>query len=125
MIDDDVETGNLGPYQERPRIFPNMRSKPYNPLVRSLMLNLLFDDNCYCFVVRGLYSINMRVHVSIHLYLFGCGLLFSKRIFQLFCAVMIYDSFKFKSLVEQHCFSLHDFDACTKFTVFCADFSSV
>jgi hypothetical protein len=66
MIDDDVETGNLGPYQERPRIFPNMRSKPYNPLVRSLMLNLLFDDNCYCFVVRGLYSINMRVHVSIH-----------------------------------------------------------
>lgn len=33
MIDDDVETGDLGPYQERPRIFPNMRSKPYNPLI--------------------------------------------------------------------------------------------
>ncbi|KAB5524960.1 hypothetical protein DKX38_022709 [Salix brachista] len=33
MIDDDVETGSMGPYQERPRIFPNMRSKPYNPLI--------------------------------------------------------------------------------------------
>uniref|UniRef100_A0A6N2LRA3 H(+)-exporting diphosphatase n=1 Tax=Salix viminalis TaxID=40686 RepID=A0A6N2LRA3_SALVM len=33
MIDDDVETGNLGTYQERPRTFPNMRSKPYNPLI--------------------------------------------------------------------------------------------
>ncbi|KAJ6676692.1 K(+)-INSENSITIVE PYROPHOSPHATE-ENERGIZED PROTON PUMP [Salix viminalis] len=63
MIDDDVETGSMGPYQERPRIFPNMRSKPYNPLVRNLMLHLLFDDNCYCFAVRGLCSIDMRAHI--------------------------------------------------------------
>lgn len=34
MIDDDMETGTLGGYQERPRTFPNMRSKAYTPLVR-------------------------------------------------------------------------------------------
>lgn len=32
-MDDDMEGGNLGSYQERPRTFPNMRSKPYTPLV--------------------------------------------------------------------------------------------
>lgn len=33
-MDDVMESGNLGPYQERLRTFPNMRSKPYTPLVR-------------------------------------------------------------------------------------------
>ncbi|MBA0868875.1 hypothetical protein Goshw_020041, partial [Gossypium schwendimanii] len=32
MMGDDVENGNLGPYLDRPRTFPNMRSKPYTPL---------------------------------------------------------------------------------------------
>ncbi|KAK9229930.1 hypothetical protein WN944_022896 [Citrus x changshan-huyou] len=31
MMDDDMENGGLGPYQDRPRTFPNMRSKPYVP----------------------------------------------------------------------------------------------
>ncbi|XP_040951754.1 pyrophosphate-energized membrane proton pump 3 isoform X3 [Gossypium hirsutum] len=33
MMGDDVENGNLGPYLDRPRTFPNMRSKPYTPLI--------------------------------------------------------------------------------------------
>lgn len=33
MTHDDVEGGNLGHYQDRPRTFPNMRSKPYTPVV--------------------------------------------------------------------------------------------
>ncbi|PKA52779.1 Pyrophosphate-energized membrane proton pump 3 [Apostasia shenzhenica] len=32
-MDEDMENGNLGPYQERPRVFPNMRTKPYTPLI--------------------------------------------------------------------------------------------
>ncbi|XP_027126307.1 pyrophosphate-energized membrane proton pump 3 isoform X1 [Coffea eugenioides] len=32
-MDDAMESGNLGPYQDRPRIFPNMRTKPYTPLI--------------------------------------------------------------------------------------------
>ena len=36
VMDVDVEGGNLGPYQDRPRTFPNMRGKSYNPLVRML-----------------------------------------------------------------------------------------
>ncbi|KVH94057.1 hypothetical protein Ccrd_003884 [Cynara cardunculus var. scolymus] len=35
-MDDAMETGNLAPYQERPRTFPNMRSKPSTPLVVTL-----------------------------------------------------------------------------------------
>lgn len=33
MMGDDVENGSLGPYQDRLRTFPDMRSKPYNPLI--------------------------------------------------------------------------------------------
>ncbi|KAK5825609.1 hypothetical protein PVK06_020465 [Gossypium arboreum] len=33
MMGDDVENGNLGPYLDRPRTFPNMCSKPYTPLI--------------------------------------------------------------------------------------------
>ncbi|KAL8136993.1 hypothetical protein V2J09_002994 [Rumex salicifolius] len=40
MIDDDVEGGNLLPYQDRPRTFPNMRTKPYNPLVLRILLGI-------------------------------------------------------------------------------------
>ncbi|CAI9773467.1 unnamed protein product [Fraxinus pennsylvanica] len=36
-MDDDMEGGNLGPYQERARVFPNMRTKPYTPLTFHLM----------------------------------------------------------------------------------------
>ncbi|KAL7131053.1 hypothetical protein ABFS83_13G174000 [Erythranthe nasuta] len=39
-MDDDMETGNLGPYQERPRTFPNMRSKPYTPLIFRLLMRI-------------------------------------------------------------------------------------
>lgn len=39
-MDDDMEGGNLGPYQERPRTFPNMRSKPYTPLIFRLLMRI-------------------------------------------------------------------------------------
>ncbi|KAK8592587.1 hypothetical protein V6N13_063160 [Hibiscus sabdariffa] len=40
MMVDDVENGNLGPYQDRPRTFPNMRSKPYTPLIFRILRGL-------------------------------------------------------------------------------------
>lgn len=40
MIDDDMETGTLGGYQERPRTFPNMRSKAYTPLIFRILLGI-------------------------------------------------------------------------------------
>ncbi|KAK8292730.1 hypothetical protein V6Z12_D06G140300 [Gossypium hirsutum] len=43
MMGDDVENGNLGPYLDRPRTFPNMRSKPYTPLE-------LFEGYLVCIV---------------------------------------------------------------------------
>ncbi|KAL3652511.1 Pyrophosphate-energized membrane proton pump 3 [Castilleja foliolosa] len=39
-MDDDMEGGNLGPYQERPRTFPNMRTKPYTPLIFRLLMRI-------------------------------------------------------------------------------------
>ncbi|GMI86084.1 hypothetical protein like AT1G16780 [Hibiscus trionum] len=54
MMGDDVENGNLGPYQDRPRTFPNMRSKPYTPLI-----------------FRILRGINVRVLVILLLLGFG------------------------------------------------------
>ncbi|GER48301.1 K(+)-insensitive pyrophosphate-energized protonpump [Striga asiatica] len=53
-MDDDVEGGNLGPYQEKPRIFPNMRSKPYTPLsyifkdMPLLVLSNAFSSTLIC-----------------------------------------------------------------------------
>ena len=41
LMDGDLEDGNLGPYQDRPRTFPNMRSKAYTPLVR-IIATILF-----------------------------------------------------------------------------------
>jgi len=37
MMENDMESGalGLGAYQDKPRTFPNMRTKPYTPLVRS------------------------------------------------------------------------------------------
>ncbi|PPD83026.1 hypothetical protein GOBAR_DD20014 [Gossypium barbadense] len=40
MIVDDVENGSLGPYQDRPRTFPNMRSKPYTPLIFRILMGI-------------------------------------------------------------------------------------
>ncbi|XVF74925.1 hypothetical protein PTKIN_Ptkin13bG0149300 [Pterospermum kingtungense] len=40
MIGDDIENGNLGPYQDRPRTFPNMRSKPYTPLIFRILMRI-------------------------------------------------------------------------------------
>ncbi|XWS20592.1 hypothetical protein CRYUN_Cryun31cG0115700 [Craigia yunnanensis] len=40
MMGDDVESGNLGPYQDRPRSFPNMRSKPYTPLIFRVLMGI-------------------------------------------------------------------------------------
>ncbi|KAG0453293.1 hypothetical protein HPP92_025957 [Vanilla planifolia] len=36
-MDADVENGNLVAYQERPRTFPDMRSKPYTPYIFQVM----------------------------------------------------------------------------------------
>lgn len=37
-MDDAMESGNLGLYQDRTRIFPNMRSKPYTPLIFRILM---------------------------------------------------------------------------------------
>ncbi|KAL8192323.1 hypothetical protein R6Q57_027508 [Mikania cordata] len=39
-MDDAMETGNLPPYQERPRTFPNMRSKPSLPLMFQILMRM-------------------------------------------------------------------------------------
>ncbi|XP_051125116.1 pyrophosphate-energized membrane proton pump 3 [Andrographis paniculata] len=39
-MDKDMEGGNLGPYQERPRTFPDMRSKPNTPLIFRLLMRI-------------------------------------------------------------------------------------
>lgn len=39
-MDDDVESGALGPYQDKPRIFPNMRSKSYTPLIFRIFMGI-------------------------------------------------------------------------------------
>ncbi|XVE52761.1 hypothetical protein DITRI_Ditri02bG0149400 [Diplodiscus trichospermus] len=40
MMGDDVENGNVGPYQDRLRTFPNMRSKPYTPLIFRVLMGI-------------------------------------------------------------------------------------
>ncbi|GAB4849924.1 Pyrophosphate-energized membrane proton pump 3 [Ancistrocladus abbreviatus] len=44
MMDDDVETGNMGMgmglYADRPRTFPDMRTKPYAPLVFRILMGI-------------------------------------------------------------------------------------
>lgn len=54
MMDEDVENGTIGSFQDRPRTFPHMRTKPYNPLV-----------------FRILTGINFRVLVILLLVVFG------------------------------------------------------
>ncbi|XP_074296984.1 pyrophosphate-energized membrane proton pump 3-like [Silene latifolia] len=36
----DMESGSLGSYQDKPRTFPDMRSKPYTPLVFRIIMGL-------------------------------------------------------------------------------------
>lgn len=59
MMDDVMESGNMGHYQDRLRTFPNMRTKPYTPLifrilmrfnVRVLFLFLLFGFGAIFYV---------------------------------------------------------------------------
>ncbi|GMI93184.1 hypothetical protein like AT1G16780 [Hibiscus trionum] len=40
MMGDDVESGNLGPYQDKPRTFPNMRGKTYTPLIFRILMGI-------------------------------------------------------------------------------------
>ncbi|KAI9161939.1 hypothetical protein LWI28_022196 [Acer negundo] len=40
MMDDDMEKGGLMPYLDRPRTFPNMRSKPYVPLIFRVLMGI-------------------------------------------------------------------------------------
>ncbi|XVF86245.1 hypothetical protein PTKIN_Ptkin18bG0025000 [Pterospermum kingtungense] len=40
LMGDDVENGNLGPYHDRPRTFPNMCSKPYTPLIFRVLMGI-------------------------------------------------------------------------------------
>ncbi|EXC33635.1 Pyrophosphate-energized membrane proton pump 3 [Morus notabilis] len=42
LMDEDLEDGNLGPYQDRPRTFPNMRSKAYTPWIFRILLGINF-----------------------------------------------------------------------------------
>ncbi|KAK4348695.1 hypothetical protein RND71_031450 [Anisodus tanguticus] len=39
-MDDDMEGGNLGPYQDRPRTFPSMKSKAYAPWIFRVLLRI-------------------------------------------------------------------------------------
>ncbi|KAL0012905.1 hypothetical protein SO802_008013 [Lithocarpus litseifolius] len=40
FMDNDVEEGNLGPYADRPRVFPNMRSKVHTPLIFWILMGI-------------------------------------------------------------------------------------
>ncbi|CAK8574561.1 unnamed protein product [Lathyrus sativus] len=40
MMDEDMESGTLGSYHDRPRTFPNMRTKPYTPLLFRILLGI-------------------------------------------------------------------------------------
>lgn len=40
VMDEGLEDGNLGPYADRPRIFPIMRSKAYTPLIFRIFLGI-------------------------------------------------------------------------------------
>ncbi|CAI8601505.1 unnamed protein product [Vicia faba] len=40
MMDEDMESGALGSYHDRPRTFPNMRTKPYTPLIFRVLLGV-------------------------------------------------------------------------------------
>ncbi|GAB2225487.1 hypothetical protein Droror1_Dr00006280 [Drosera rotundifolia] len=42
MMDEDVENGTIGSFQDRPRTFPYMRTKPYNPLVFRILMGINF-----------------------------------------------------------------------------------
>ncbi|KAE7998937.1 hypothetical protein FH972_003430 [Carpinus fangiana] len=39
-MDEELGNGNLGPYADRPRTFPNMRSKVYTPLIFRILLGI-------------------------------------------------------------------------------------
>ncbi|XP_062110927.1 pyrophosphate-energized membrane proton pump 2 [Humulus lupulus] len=40
VMDEDLEGGNLGSYQDRPRTFPSMRSKAYTPWIFRVLLGI-------------------------------------------------------------------------------------
>ncbi|QCE02199.1 inorganic pyrophosphatase [Vigna unguiculata] len=42
MMENDMESGTLGlgAYQDKPRVFPNMRTKPYTPLIFRILLSI-------------------------------------------------------------------------------------
>ncbi|KAK7841125.1 pyrophosphate-energized membrane proton pump 2 [Quercus suber] len=40
FVDNDVEGGNLGPYADRPRVFPSMRSKVHTPLIFWILMGI-------------------------------------------------------------------------------------
>ncbi|KAB1218236.1 Pyrophosphate-energized membrane proton pump 3 [Morella rubra] len=42
LMDDELENGNLGPYADKPRTFPNMRSKAYTPLIFRILMGINF-----------------------------------------------------------------------------------
>lgn len=81
MMDEDImETGT---YHDRPRTFPNMRSKPYTPLVLSYhyisphfpmylyIYSIIFLHNCFLQIFRILLGINVRVLFILLLLGFG------------------------------------------------------
>ncbi|KAK9097695.1 hypothetical protein Syun_024740 [Stephania yunnanensis] len=39
-MDDDLEDGNVGPYQDKTRTFPSMRSKSYTPLIFQILMRI-------------------------------------------------------------------------------------
>lgn len=49
MMDDDIENGSLGPFQDRPRMFPNMRSKAYTPWVR-ILYSIVYCYFCLIYI---------------------------------------------------------------------------
>ena len=72
MMDEDVEQASLLSFNDRPRAFPNMRSKTYSPLVSAFLLrcvsSLRFDIkkltllSCYyLFLLAFLFSSPLKL----------------------------------------------------------------
>ncbi|XP_031389023.1 pyrophosphate-energized membrane proton pump 3 isoform X1 [Punica granatum] len=76
-IDDDMEVGALGPYTDRPRVFPSMRSKPYKPLKSQTFwgwLLAMLTVTVFLQIFRVLMGVNIRVLLV--LMLLGLGGIF-------------------------------------------------
>lgn len=68
LMDDELENGNLGPYADKPRTFPNMRSKAYTPLVWTSILSIYISKSpsglIYTHLYHDVYLCNSLVDMN-------------------------------------------------------------